>query len=628
MLAVSGRLDRTPFGPPVPVHLTPFLDGRGRPAASGPLDGDGRRQRLPRGAPELPVAVPAGLRHADPVLDRRPPAGVERPGPGADPDERPVRPRSRPSVWAKRVLRGAGRSPERVRRMYLTRVRPAADGRRVGRVPGRSSIEQADRHGHGRTMMRSVVGRPGAHAVQREGVHLPRTDATAKHAMPHVFAPRRPAARCSPAPRTASAPSRSPRCSPRTAGAPAGSRSGTTRRRRRRHLPLHGRRAVAGRHVRPQAAAREVPRQGPALGLQGRADAVQQRRQRAGLAVEVPAARPERACRSASCSRTSPKCVDDLAVVRSMVSKFPEHTSANYFLHTGTGVQGRPSMGAWVGYGLGSENQDLPGVRRPQRRADPAGRARQLQQRLPAGRVPGLGLPRRRPAGRQRRAARADRRPPARQARPARASSTQASASGSAGPTRSNRRSPTTSWPSACRRPCPELMDLNGETEATRQLYGLDATYPQTQTFGRQCLLARRLVERGVRFIELTCPHVGGDRWDQHSRPEERPREQRPRRRPADRRPADRPEGARPARRRRWSSGPASSAARRSPRAPTAATTTRSASPSGWPAAASRAAIVYGATDECGYKVVQGQASRSTTCTRRCCTCSASTTRG
>ena len=54
-------------------------------------------------------------------------------------------------------------------------------------------------------------------------------------------------------------------------------------------------------------------------------------------------------------------CVDDLAVVRSMTSNFPEHTFANYFLHTGSGLQGRPSMGAWVNYGLGSECQDLPG---------------------------------------------------------------------------------------------------------------------------------------------------------------------------------------------------------------------------------------------------------------------------
>ena len=55
------------------------------------------------------------------------------------------------------------------------------------------------------------------------------------------------------------------------------------------------------------------------------------------------------------------KCVDDLCVIRSMVSEFSEHTNANYFLHTGLGLSGRPSMGAWVNYGLGSENQNLPG---------------------------------------------------------------------------------------------------------------------------------------------------------------------------------------------------------------------------------------------------------------------------
>src|SRR5262245_10534599 len=54
-------------------------------------------------------------------------------------------------------------------------------------------------------------------------------------------------------------------------------------------------------------------------------------------------------------------CVDDLAVVRSMVSNFSEHTNANYFLHSGHGQQGRPSMGAWVTYGLGSECRNLPG---------------------------------------------------------------------------------------------------------------------------------------------------------------------------------------------------------------------------------------------------------------------------
>ena len=53
--------------------------------------------------------------------------------------------------------------------------------------------------------------------------------------------------------------------------------------------------------------------------------------------------------------------VDEMAVVRSMVSNFSEHTAANYFMHTGSGFQGKPSHGAWVTYGLGSECRDLPG---------------------------------------------------------------------------------------------------------------------------------------------------------------------------------------------------------------------------------------------------------------------------
>ena len=54
-------------------------------------------------------------------------------------------------------------------------------------------------------------------------------------------------------------------------------------------------------------------------------------------------------------------CMDDIAVVRSMTSAFSEHAAANYFLHTGAGLQGRPSMGSWASYGLGSECHDLPG---------------------------------------------------------------------------------------------------------------------------------------------------------------------------------------------------------------------------------------------------------------------------
>src|SRR5690606_16487085 len=50
-----------------------------------------------------------------------------------------------------------------------------------------------------------------------------------------------------------------------------------------------------------------------------------------------------------------------------------------------------------------------------------------------------------------------------------------------------------------------------------KRLYGFDSPYPHTRGYAAQCLMARRMVERGVRFIELTCPRVAADRWDQHN---------------------------------------------------------------------------------------------------------------
>ena len=66
----------------------------------------------------------------------------------------------------------------------------------------------------------------------------------------------------------------------------------------------------------------------------------------------------------------------------------------------------------------------------------------------------------------------------------------------------------------------PDLLDLSGEPATIRKLYGLDE--PDTEEFGRSCLLALRMVERGVRFIELLTPRrKGQDRWDQHRNLEE-----------------------------------------------------------------------------------------------------------
>jgi len=64
----------------------------------------------------------------------------------------------------------------------------------------------------------------------------------------------------------------------------------------------------------------------------------------------------------------------------------------------------------------------------------------------------------------------------------------------------------------------PELMDLSGETAMMKRLYGMEAGYEPTRVYAAQCLLARRLIERGARFVELTCPKTNGnDRWDQHA---------------------------------------------------------------------------------------------------------------
>ncbi|MEX2175053.1 MAG: DUF1501 domain-containing protein [Pirellulaceae bacterium] len=208
--------------------------------------------------------------------------------------------------------------------------------------------------------------------------------------------------------------------------------------------------------------------------------------------------------------------VDKLAVIRSMTSQFPEHTAANYFLHTGTGVQGRPSMGAWFGYGLGSESRDLPGFIV-----------------INGGLVPPGGLDNFGsgflPASYQGSVFTASHPPVANIARQEATDKLQrnklallrqldAQVSERLGNVDAVE-SAIANYELAYRMQTvvPGLTEMQDETEATRRLYGLDATSKGTASFGRQCLLARRLVERGVRFVELTCPNLGHDRWDQHS---------------------------------------------------------------------------------------------------------------
>jgi hypothetical protein len=209
-------------------------------------------------------------------------------------------------------------------------------------------------------------------------------------------------------------------------------------------------------------------------------------------------------------------CVDDLAIIRSMVSNFSEHTNANYFIHSGHGQQGRPSMGSWVTYGLGSECRNLPGfIVLDSGLIPPGGLDCFNNGFLPASFQGSLFQHGSQPVADLHR--------------------TEASAGLQKSKLSLLRKldqgvldrmggddkveSAIANYELAfnMQTAVPDLMDLGGETRATRALYGLDDEYQPTQLFARQCLLARRLVERGVRFIEVLCPSVGADRWDQHS---------------------------------------------------------------------------------------------------------------
>jgi hypothetical protein len=210
------------------------------------------------------------------------------------------------------------------------------------------------------------------------------------------------------------------------------------------------------------------------------------------------------------------KCADDLCVVRSLTSLFSEHTAANYFLHTGSGLQGRPSMGAWLGYGLGSETQNLPGfVVINGGLVPPGGMDCFGSGFLPASYQGSLFRPKDLPLAN---ISPLEKTTAAQQNKLALIKQLDQGLLASAGKNDAIEAAiANAELAFKMQAAVPEATDLSHETAATTTLYGLDAEYEPTKVFARECLLARRLVERGVRFIELTCPPIGGnDRWDAH----------------------------------------------------------------------------------------------------------------
>jgi hypothetical protein len=211
------------------------------------------------------------------------------------------------------------------------------------------------------------------------------------------------------------------------------------------------------------------------------------------------------------------KIVDDLAIVRSMKSEFPLHARGNVFLHTGRNIGGFPSLGSWITYGLGSENQNLPGYVLLRDASVPPGGIENFSNGfLPATHqathvldegVPVANLtPADSIAGVQR--AKLD----ALLAQDRRFLGATDGADAVA--------SAIANYEMAYRMQSlvPDVLDLAKESDATKKLYGLDASDKAKRLYGLQVLRARRLVESGVRFVEVTCPNLFGQNgtWDQH----------------------------------------------------------------------------------------------------------------
>ncbi len=210
------------------------------------------------------------------------------------------------------------------------------------------------------------------------------------------------------------------------------------------------------------------------------------------------------------------RCADDLAVIRSMKADLPIHSTGVLFLHTGSNAAGRPSLGSWVNYGLGSENQNLPGFVVLSFGVVPCGGLENFSNGfLPAShqatlfQADGLPIDNIHPADANARV---------QQTKLALLRNQDAAFSASLAGNDAVE-SAIRNYEMAYRMQAlvPDVLDLSRETESTQKLYAIDSKVPSQRLYGVQCLRARRLIESGVRFIELTCPPgASNGTWDQH----------------------------------------------------------------------------------------------------------------
>jgi hypothetical protein len=209
-------------------------------------------------------------------------------------------------------------------------------------------------------------------------------------------------------------------------------------------------------------------------------------------------------------------CIDDLAVIRSMKADLPLHSTGVLHLHTGANFAGRPSLGSWVSYGLGSENQNLPGFVVLSFGVVPCGGLENFSSAfLPAVhqasqfRIAGAAIDNILPGDDDRRI---------QQAKLAWLRRQNAEFADRLGDDRAMEAA-VGNYELAYQMQSlvPDVLDLASETKETQSLYGLDSKVESQRQYGMQCLRARRLIEEGVRFVEITCPPgQSNGTWDQH----------------------------------------------------------------------------------------------------------------
>ena len=206
--------------------------------------------------------------------------------------------------------------------------------------------------------------------------------------------------------------------------------------------------------------------------------------------------------------------IDDVTLIRSMTTDAVDHEAALRCFHTGRRDAGFPTWGSWVTYGLGSECENMPAY---VVLSDPGGLPIDGNRNWSSGWLPAVhqGTP----MGVGKHASMVHLKPPAHMPKPARQEQL-------AFLDRLNRhhlkqhaenhdlaaRIQNFELAAQMQTSVPDLLDLSDETEATRRMYGLDNVV--TRDYGSRCLVARRMVERGVRFVQLS---LSGQPWDTHA---------------------------------------------------------------------------------------------------------------